>query len=159
MTDVEIAWAAGFFDGEGCTTLARKGGNAHVRIVVMQKDPEVLHRFHAAVGVGAIYYHDRKSACPMWAWQTTNEADSRAVIELLRPYLGTVKREQADRCIEASTWHDGARDQLRCKDPTHEVVERKSGGRRCRTCQQRYMRNWKATRDELTAASTPWNQR
>lgn len=141
---IELAWAAGFFDGEGCTSLRRHGANAAAACAIGQKHPEVLHRFHMAVGVGAIYH--LTSHRTEWRWQTTNEPDARQVIELLRPYLGTLKRDQADAAFAASTWHDGHKDQLTCRDPTHEIVPRAGGGRRCKTCRSAYNRDYKTNR-------------
>jgi hypothetical protein len=143
----ELAWAAGFFDGEGCTSLSRKGDNAHLRCAVSQKDRRTLDRFQAAVGVGRIY--ERRHATP-WVWQTTNEADTRTVLALLDPYLSEPKREQAQSRMAESTWHNGHRDQLACRNPDHEVVLRVGGGRRCRTCQSEYNRRYKTERRTAT---------
>lgn len=117
--------------------LRRKGENAHVVCAVSQKDRRALDRFHTAVGVGRIY--EVKDAGAPWRWQTTNEPDSRAAISTLWPYLGQAKREQAVSKMDGSTWHNGQKDQLVCGDPTHEIVFRSDGGRRCRSCQQKYM--------------------
>jgi hypothetical protein len=132
---LELAWAAGFFDGEGCTMVKRKRGNAAVNLIVAQKTPEMLERFQAAVGGGYIYHNPRAQGAP-YNWQATSQPVARQVLDLLWPYLGSIKQAQAERCFAQSTWHDGHRSQLRCQDPAHEVVERASGGRRCRTCER-----------------------
>lgn len=43
--DTEAAWAAGFFDGEGCSYLHFAKGHPRVRMHVTQKEPELLFRF------------------------------------------------------------------------------------------------------------------
>lgn len=149
---IAFAWAAGFFDGEGCTTLGRRGQNAHARCLISQKDRRVLDKFLAIVGVGTIYVSDRHPV--PFRWQTTSEPDARLVLSKLWPFLGEMKRDQALRVFGASTWHDGNRQQLRCQDPTHEIVPRRNGGRRCRTCAREHMKRWKAARRERLALET-----
>lgn len=136
-SETELAWAAGFFDGEGCTTLAKKNANKTVRVIVAQKDIRPLQRFVAAVGDRGKIYPPRGEHM-VRHWASNAEPVAREVLALLWPYLSEPKREQAERCFSQSTWHDGHRNQLRCSDPTHEIVERKSGGRRCKTCQHIY---------------------
>jgi hypothetical protein len=51
LSVVEIAWAAGLFDGEGTATIC--GGQR--RLAVKMADEESVRRFHAAIGVGKVY--------------------------------------------------------------------------------------------------------
>ncbi len=99
---IDLAWAAGFFDGEGCTGLCvkKKGGNTYCypRIMVGQKDRDVLDKFKACVGgLGKIYgpYKHTNSGCYVYHYQVTNIPDVQKVLELLWPYLGDIKRIQA----------------------------------------------------------------
>lgn len=48
-----LAWAAGFFDGEGCIYLTPDG--YCVQITAFQNDPELLHRLQTILGAGEIY--------------------------------------------------------------------------------------------------------
>ena len=56
MDTHEIAHAAGFFDGDGCTSMSRDSSGFRVpRLTISQKDPRELTRFRAAVlGLGSI---------------------------------------------------------------------------------------------------------
>lgn len=97
MDTHELAWAAGFFDGEGCADIARNSQQKeYLRLVVRQKDRRPLERFQAAVGgVGAIHGpYSRGNPCPCW-----KVVGSRAeqVAKLLWPYLSEPKREQLRR--------------------------------------------------------------
>lgn len=47
--DLELAWAAGFFDGEGCF-----GGQRYLSASIGQVNRTNLFRFQAAVGVGVV---------------------------------------------------------------------------------------------------------
>lgn len=112
----ELAWAAGFFDGEGCASLARSTGwskmlgreRVYLRpwLTIGQTDRWVLDRFHQAVGVGRVtgpHVHDARNprAREQWRYESTSFADSVAVIALLWRWLSPVKREQAARVFRA----------------------------------------------------------
>lgn len=106
----ELAWAAGFFDGEGTITrqVRRNRSGERVkrtdlRVSIMQCDPRPLERFAAAVGVGKVFGpYERKRGRqerPFWYWQT-NGAAAEGVLDLLWPWLCGPKHEQADRVRE-----------------------------------------------------------
>lgn len=107
----ELAWAAGFFDGEGTAVLAnlnsrRVHPTTGVRrdyptpqlAVTQHYDPETVHRFHAAVlGLGKVYgpHSSRGTANhPRWAWQCRRPHEVLAVVPMLWPWLSGPKRRQ-----------------------------------------------------------------
>ncbi|HEV2250831.1 MAG TPA: hypothetical protein VGT60_10035 [Candidatus Limnocylindria bacterium] len=100
-----LAWAGGFFDGEGSTfarSLAARPGYLQLNVVVAQSGafvvPEVLVRFDEALpGLGQI----SRPSGGMFYWRATDYSGSRAVLQLLRPWIGTVKRDQANTAIAA----------------------------------------------------------
>ncbi len=110
MTETELAWAAGFFDGEGSVSTrsrSRAGRRPEMRITISQVHPEVLERFRDAVGLGSVTGpHDYPSRTPnrqvQWRYCTYGTPQTRSVIELLWPYLSSVKRVQAERCLAAA---------------------------------------------------------
>jgi hypothetical protein len=84
--DPSIAWAAGFFEGEG--TITQSNGRLVVRL--NNTDPEPVKRFATIVAFGAIYGpyqyasrdgHRRK---PFWIWHS-EEYEALEVLELLWP--------------------------------------------------------------------------
>lgn len=90
MSDTEIAWAAGFFDGEGCTAQHTKG---YIRIYISQKGRECLDRFRESVGgLGNVYGPDKRG---IYAYAVSRRETVFAVLNILWPYLSTPKREQA----------------------------------------------------------------
>ena len=94
--EIELAWAAGFFDGEGCTYWVKAGGIVIGVAQVGTEKPEVLIRFQAAVGgIGKIYgpYKNTKGN-PKWTFNASSR-DAQAILTKLWPYLGSVKRAQA----------------------------------------------------------------
>ena len=90
----EIAWAAGFFDGEGCTTICGR----QVRIQVKQVDPRPLERFYAAIGkVGTIRLEPRRGGSrPIYVWYAQRAGVVFHVLDRLWPYLSEPKKEQAE---------------------------------------------------------------
>lgn len=93
MNREELAWAAGFFDGEGTTGFYRNGGYRRFVMSVPQNDPRPLERFHAAVeGLGYINWQRTGTN---YVWQVQRFEHTQAVMALLWPFWSEPKREQA----------------------------------------------------------------
>ena len=92
---IQLAWAAGFFDGEGCTYLCSGGARKRktLRLCVWQKDPRPLRRFNRVVGYGTVY-GPYASQGDMYEWVVQCDRAER-VLALLWPYLSQPKKEQA----------------------------------------------------------------
>ena len=101
----EIAWAAGFWDGEGCAwrglrtdkhnrTYSKRGA------LICQNDPEALRRFISAVGAGRIYgpYHPpgRKNE---YYQMHLRIPEAISVFTKMWPYLSSIKKKQALKCF------------------------------------------------------------
>lgn len=98
-SDTDRAWAAGFFDGEGCFRanrgpLTRAGVHRYYpRATLSQKWPALVHRFRDIVGVGTINYSPaRPTSSQAYIWQCSHQAELARVVELLWPWLGEQKR-------------------------------------------------------------------
>lgn len=92
----ELAWCAGFFDGEGhVRRTVRPGRSDGFQINIRQIDPEVLDRFREAVGglgsVGFTVTHTR----PLYQYQLYTLEKVQAVVAMIWPWLSPVKRAQA----------------------------------------------------------------
>jgi hypothetical protein len=114
----ELAWAAGFFDAEGTTSLSQ---GRYLRAAVPQKGPtgvpEVLVRFQRAVGVGQIY--GPKDAL-IYQWTTTSPIKSVQAIAAIWPWLSSVKRAQVMRAATDSQARAIERDAVASTVPSHE---------------------------------------
>lgn len=105
-----LAWAAGLYDGEGSTTCSGPLEEPHVHVPqsgATDAAPEVLKRFQVVIGSGAVrgpHFPQKANAKPSWRFVTTGPAAVRA-LELLWPYLGDVKRRQAQRVLERYRSH------------------------------------------------------
>jgi hypothetical protein len=103
FTETELAWAAGFFDGEGCTTHRRSNKEAlpYPTLNVSQNNPQTLKRFQDAVcQIGAIYpanHRSGKYSKPMFSFSVSSFEKVQFVISLLWKFLSEQKRGQATR--------------------------------------------------------------
>lgn len=98
MNTHELAWAAGFFDGEGTITCQWFNHNKYVRIQIYQKDIRPLKRFRkATIGVRSAIYGPNTSNCYVLTF--TNLA-ALELFNLLKPYLSEPKIEQGEGAIQ-----------------------------------------------------------
>lgn len=99
----ELAWAAGFFDGEGHVSYR----NGALTLEVAQKDTRVLERFQQAVlGVGKINGPYRGALTlkgyqskDYWTFKTSNYEHTQAAMIMLWSFLSPVKKEQAFKAL------------------------------------------------------------
>ena len=95
MDGIQIGYAAGFVDGEGCIAIASNGA---LRLTVCQMVREPLDALHEAFGVGSIC---QTSSTGLYIWQVEGHGVID-VLEVLLPYL-IVKKEQAKLAL---TYYD-----------------------------------------------------
>jgi hypothetical protein len=112
--DVERAWAAGFFDGEGWIGSHKTKDYTYLKMAVVQTGSTVtLERFNAAIGnTGRIYERSRKHP-EHWSkgWTLQVNSIERVVfaVNLIWPWLSQPKRDQtikafATRASYRSGW-------------------------------------------------------
>jgi len=114
MSVTERAWAAGFFDGEGCTSVShRKAYRGQVArtqlfLVVTQCGPEApfhLNRFRNAVGqLGWVAAPIKPSTGTLdqYRWQIGSSSGALQVMRHLWPYLGPTKKRQFIKALRES---------------------------------------------------------
>jgi hypothetical protein len=97
----ELAWAAGFFDGEGSTFLSTQAERRKViSMAIGQTSREPLDRFDKATSnigaVGGPYTPKRAGHTPWYHWRTGGLENCQLVMDMLWPWLCSIKREQWD---------------------------------------------------------------
>ena len=92
-SDTELAWCAGFFDGEGSTSVLKTNRDKYLylRMSVSQKDPELLYKFQSVVGYGKVYHNKRGTS----SWDCYKREEVEAVLTSLWVYLSPQKKRQA----------------------------------------------------------------
>lgn len=147
VQSTELAWAAGFFDGEGNTRLEPSEDRlrSYLRISIGQIDKEPLERFRRAVGgVGRIYgpYKKDERWKPIWTYSAKGQ-DAHAALRAFLHFCSTPKRVQAEKAIAEEKIGDGldhCKRKVQCPsghayDEANTYVD-PFGFRHCRTCQK-----------------------
>jgi len=91
----ELAWAAGFFDGEGHSRLPKESPPTLKVVQCGVYAQALLERFKLAVhGLGNVYGPYKTKWQDRYTWQSTNFEEAQAVMAMLWPFLGPAKRAQ-----------------------------------------------------------------
>lgn len=103
----ELAWAAGFFDGEGSAGVCTgSSGRFYLTLSVGQNNQSTLVRFQKAVlGLGRQYgpytYKKRPNTKPWYNWKVSTFQSVQAVIAVLWQFLSEPKRFQIKQALTA----------------------------------------------------------
>ena len=105
-SEAEIAWAAGFFEGEGSAGVYIDYRRPHLpgspRASLSQNDEGPVRRFQQIVGMGSVSligpYPSRPK--PVWFWQCTNRKDLPRLVTLM-PWLSPRRRAQIQSVLDA----------------------------------------------------------
>jgi hypothetical protein len=104
----DLAWVAGFFDGEGCiSAVARKGraaGRCSLRVSACQVDPELLHRLRSIVGFGNISCAASRRN-PISVWRTGSFEEAHAFIAMVWHWLSAKRKKEATRALSLMAVH------------------------------------------------------
>ena len=96
---IDLAWAAGFYEGEGWVSFLNTPSmkNPQLRLMVTQKDTVPLEKLRDIFGVGSIYV-DKYNMCGRYVLTTYN---AYSVSKLLLPYIvSPVKRVQMETALK-----------------------------------------------------------
>ena len=100
----QLAWAAGFFEGEGCFSSAfqpkRSGDGGKLAYAVTslrQKDRDLLERFRDIVGFGGIY--GPYGGTDVSSWQAQKRGDVQRLVDLLGEWLSPRRLTKAAECL------------------------------------------------------------
>lgn len=107
----QLAWAAGFFDGEGCITLSHRGsrymglslsiGQKLVGPELIWGESESLVKFQEAVQIGNIgkIYPDYRNGSSLYCqYRVSGYEQIQAIVAMLWPWLGEIKRNKWIEC-------------------------------------------------------------
>ena len=103
MTETDLAWAAGFVDGEGCisTPVRRRDRNRRdysLSLYVGQVDPRPLQRLQGYFGGTVVSRASWGRGRPIFMWRVSGTT-AEAALRTLLPHL-MVKAEQARLALE-----------------------------------------------------------
>jgi hypothetical protein len=142
---LEVAWAAGLFEGEGSFhTHRHRSANEHVyaRATLAMTDEDVVRRFHRIVGVGKVLCRAecRPGRKPIWRWAAQSRQAYAHVVALFEPFLGERRKEQLALVaaqLTPHTYHHKTGLRTHCMAGhllTPDNIAFRGGDRMCRTC-------------------------
>lgn len=110
MTASEKAWAAGYFEGEGCVYVFRNTQSVgtgskvylYARVIISSTDVDVLKRWQKVVGVGHIYKRNglKSEQCKQeFQLHFQGYEIVKELAEVLGPWLGKRRRAQFKRVL------------------------------------------------------------
>jgi hypothetical protein len=113
-SQTDLAWAAGFFDGEGSVSFGKAGkpGHRYLLVSVSNNDTRGLESLHA--WFGGRFYFELSRRCSRW---TIRSRHAEAFLKSIRPYV-RLKGDVIDvalrfqetigprgtRCVTADVW-------------------------------------------------------
>lgn len=105
-TPLDVAWAAGVYEGEGTCEIGSAIGasgrpDGSFRVSVTQKDRWLLDRLRDLFG-GSVALHERTKAdrCPMYHWRVSGDR-ADAFIAAIYEYLSPRRKAQLARRFDA----------------------------------------------------------
>jgi len=106
--EIELAWAAGFMDGEGhiCARGRKDYYTPLFKLSACQVDPQVLHRLKMAIDIGKVYGPTirKEPQQPIYQFVITGKEAILAYYKLY-PYLSPVKQAQGNTALEKVKAH------------------------------------------------------
>lgn len=100
--ELDIAWAAGILEGEGCFGLNKVKNCSYKQITIRCKmtDNDIILRLQSIFGG---YVRPKKpnkeTNKPLWEWSLYKQADVEAVIFKILPYLGIRRSAKAKELL------------------------------------------------------------
>lgn len=94
----DLAWAGGFFEGEGCFTMGNARRKRTALAAVNNTDLSSLERFHRAVQLGRIngpYGPYATNSKEQWRWACEGYERTQALLALLWPFLSERRKTRA----------------------------------------------------------------
>lgn len=98
-TELEVAWAAGLWEGEGCFSLSRVRNRVQPQAVISSVDEDVIVKFHKIVEFGAVRVREpiegRSAKQVAYVWSTSSIGNFKRLVLMFWPYLGERRRARA----------------------------------------------------------------
>ena len=100
--ELDIAWAAGILEGEGCFGFYKVKNHSYKQILIRCKmtDNDIILRLQSIFGG---YIRPRKpkkeTNKPLWEWSLYKQADVAVVILKILPYLGVRRSAKAKELL------------------------------------------------------------
>ncbi len=141
LTRTEMAWLAGFIDGEGFIGITRQnkresakeaaGIHYHAYLIITGTDRAAIHYIHTMTGCGHVAIQNRTGGNKTsYQWKLSRYADLLEILKQVRPYL-RIKRSQCDLVVQFITLRNnvavpsgrGSRGQTSYTEAEHHIYQ------------------------------------
>jgi hypothetical protein len=96
MTEVELAWFTGLFEGEGCIYVKDDGQRRAVSVQIIMTDLDILKRCQTLVGAGKIYVKPTPDDYKQrYQWIISKCDTNQRLLQAMLPMLGERRRAKA----------------------------------------------------------------
>ena len=104
--ELDAAWAAGFFEGEGYIGLPNERRSG-MRLSLTSTDLDVLRRFASVVGCGVVATKPSqiRHYKPAWRWELSYTPDVVRTLKRLSPYFGDRRKATAEVAMRMDRKH------------------------------------------------------
>lgn len=106
VSNLEVAWAAGLLEGEGCFT----SHTSAPYILLDMTDKDVIEKLHSVFPSGNIrgpYTHKTKPHNkPRWRFDAFGRK-AKEIMEIVRPFMGQRRGAKIDELLENYVWVGG----------------------------------------------------
>lgn len=102
---VDWVWLTGIYEGEGSLTRNGKRTGHGMQLTVTMKDEDIIRRLLSISGRGSLegpYVRSNPNWSPMWRWAVRKRDDIFYILSGMWEYLGTRRREQAVKVLDAA---------------------------------------------------------
>ncbi len=101
MTDPQIAWAAGLFEGEGCITWKTRRGKPYPYVMMTMTDKDVMQKFCSMFGLSLYHRPKRKSHWQdQWAVETGAKHKVKELLSAMLPFFGERRAYKASNTLD-----------------------------------------------------------
>jgi hypothetical protein len=153
VTPENIAWFAGFYEGEGTCYIQRGGRNGtrpEWRLAVIQVPQNITEPLEKCLeiwGYGIIWGPNNDGK---YTWRVSNRKQVREIVTLIRPWLSQKRRQQIDAALAEEDKYlalPPKPPKTHCKQG-HQFTDEntyfcKDGSRSCRICRREGLRRWR----------------
>lgn len=105
MSNVDAAWAAGIYEGEGSLVKDKRKTSTY-KLTIKMTDLDVLERFQSIFNLGSICFGDTPSIRrnphwkPIWTYGVYNRPAIYLILTTILPYLGIRRAYAALNCLD-----------------------------------------------------------
>lgn len=148
MENLEAAWFAGLFEGEGSVTQVtrRNRWNEDIHYFTLKvgmTDEDVIRKIGKVTGYDHIYgpYLPKGGTKPAWVWECQHRAEVERIIRTIRPFMGKRRGARMDQVLAYYAEREArlAKRQIECRQGHDLTTENATytdskGSVLCRLC-------------------------